>query len=252
MSAAHPSIFVALVKSARPDASFRALSPPHSLRDRLRAAFLRQGGRASDCQEAADRVFRAFLNVPADSIMSLISKTAVIFNPPIVDLIRHDVIEFGPVVDEQIRLAGFDPLTDPRINDRNRRYFALEMMESRIVRTFIQNLFNDTQPPESCVWLHDGILLFPCPSTNTVQDKWHAATTAATGQHIDVHIRISPLVEKKRVLLDDIASLPLAVAPQRPRNQPIHDPTSTFIAAPLDDMHQIQRNLSSFYARRGL
>jgi len=252
MSAAHPSLFVALAMAAKPGAKFRAMFPPHTLRDRIRNAFITGGGCLDNCYEAAERVFRAFLNVPPADILKIIAKTAIIFNPPIVTDLMRDVQEFGPVVDEQIRLAGFAPLNDPRVNERNRRYFALEMMESRIVRAFIRSLCNDNLSPTSVVWLHDGILIAPCPSTNVIQEKWHAATAAATGHHIAVQIRINALAPKRTALLEEIASMPCVPGRTGRKRRAIVDPLNEFIAAPLDDMHLIQCNLNSFYARRGL
>jgi len=111
MSAAHPSLFVALAMAAKPGAKFRAMFPPHTLRDRIRNAFITGGGCLDNCYEAAERVFRAFLNVPPADILKIIAKTAIIFNPPIVTDLMRDVQEFGPVVDEQIRLASPPSMT---------------------------------------------------------------------------------------------------------------------------------------------
>ena len=126
------------------------------------------------------------------------------------------------------------------------------MMESRIVRAFLRSLCNDNLSPASVVWLHDGILIAPCPSTNVIQEKWHAATAAATGHHIAVQIRINALAPKRTALLEEIASMPCVPGRTGRKRRAIVDPLNEFIAAPLDDMHLIQCNLNSFYARRGL
>ena len=126
------------------------------------------------------------------------------------------------------------------------------MMESRIVRAFIRSLFNANQPPSSCVWLHDGILLAPCPSANVIQEKWHAATAAATGHCIAVQIRINALAPRRTALLEEIANMPCEPRRKKRKRCAAPDPLNAFIAAPLDDMQLIQCNLTSFYARRGL
>ena len=102
------------------------------------------------------------LNVDKRRHIAMLGLQGLFFGEPLVRDILSIIEEAKPEIVAQAEFMGFNRY-EPRVNEANVVYFALEFVEGLFMRTFIACILQSTQV-SSIVWIHDGILVRPSPS----------------------------------------------------------------------------------------
>ena len=109
-------------------------------------------------------------------------------------VVHHEVIsligEFCSAFQSALRQLPTMP-EHPRVNDRNRVYFQLELLEARFMQHFMHRLIQ-IEPMNSMVLIHDGVWIFPRPTNGAVDDAAQFASIA-TGLE-KIRVKITPLL----------------------------------------------------------
>ena len=94
--------------------------------------------------------------------IAMLGQQGLFFGESLVGDILSIIEEAKPEIVAQAEFMGFKRY-EPRVNEANEVYFALEFVEGLFMRTFIACILQSTQVI-SIVWIHDGILVRPSPS----------------------------------------------------------------------------------------
>jgi hypothetical protein len=113
------------------------------------------------------------LNVDKAKHVAMLRTQGLFFTDPLINEMLNVIDEAKPEIISQATRMGF-LRQDPRVNQGNAVYFALEFVEGWFMRSFIASILKSTKVT-SMVWIHDGILVAPPPTNGARQE---AATAA--------------------------------------------------------------------------